>query len=258
MRFNDRYGHSSVLCRYARIPEGPVPVIIPHGIYCRPGVCGSEREVPDLPVLSYPEYRDAEYSSRGYQVIPCASPFIYALDLHPVSARGAGTLFFLAHSTPGIEVRFDIAATFRLLEGMPGPVTVCLHPHDDTPATRSVFAAEGIGTVSAGAYRERDFLFRLIDMIGRHRYVASNVFGTHAIYALACGRPMVFVGDEPEAIVRKTGGHVPPSAIDVVSPVRALCLDWREEVSPEQAEMARYYLRADAKMTPAALAGVLR
>lgn len=251
MRFNARYGHRATLCAYAGIPDAPVPVIIPHGVYARAGICGSEREVPHLPVLSYPAYRDRDYTDAGYRVIPSASPFTYALAMHPVADRPAGgTLFFLAHSTKGVGVRYDLDALRAAIETLPQPVTVCLHPHDE--AMRSVFP----DAVSCGTYTASDFLQRTIDLIGAHRFVATNASGTHAFYAIACGRPVRFVG-EPPVSQTPAGKAVPPGAYSYDGALRALCDDWHEGVTTAQREFAAYHLRAEAMMSPERMREVL-
>jgi len=256
MRFNSRYGHRAVLCRYAGIPDQPVPVIIPHGIYGRAGICGAERDVPDLPVLSYPAYRDVDYERAGYTVIPCASPFVYALLMHPVPEATKGTLYFVAHSTPGVEARFDLQALLDDIEELPGPLTLCLHPHDmDTLA--SPLRARGYEVVSAGEYKTQGFLDNLIDLIGSNRHVASNAYGTHIVYALACGRPATIVGQPVEHFSRAKGIKIPEPQTDYMGPIREACREWHEEITDQQRAIARDYLRADAVLSPEAMRSVL-
>jgi len=252
-RFNTRYGHRSALCRYAGIPDAPIPFIIPHGIYKQTGIIGREREHPEFPVLAYPEYRDKVYTKAGYTVVPCASPFLYALALQPATRPETGTLFVFGHSTPGVALDTEMAPLLAALSDLPGPVTVCLHPHDDTSAMRDAFA--GFECVCAGGYKERDFLLNTIDLFSANRYVATNMTGTNALYAFACERPVWLIGKRP--VLRLRNGTTISEPFDHEVGIIAACSERHEDVTDAQRALARYFLRADALLPPEALADLL-
>lgn len=257
-RFNVRYGHRSTCCLYAGLTDRPVPVIIPHGVFKPSGIIGRERETPDLPVLAYPEYRDAVYRDAGYDVIPSASPFLYALKMYPVRPRpDDGTLFMAAHSAPGIALTVQFEPLIEQMRRLPQPVTVCLHPYDYRGEPRRLFRQAGFTTMHAGDYNDILFLPHLIEFIGDNRFVATNMIGTSTYYALACERPVWFIGERPVGTLRdgRVWNHGEPLAHEI--PVMAACRERHEDITETQRELARYFLRADAILTPDEMRTVL-
>jgi hypothetical protein len=258
---NELYGHSSIIKEYAGLdPEKPLPVLIPHGV-CPSDtyVSVGEKRAGYPAVFSYPAFRDRVYRRRmRMMVVPSASPFLHALELvNSPEVEREGILFFPAHSIPGVQAEQDWGKLAERLCAVAedGPVRVCLYWTDVLAGRHRVFTDCGLPVVSAGHNHDSQFVARLIGLLRRHRYAASNSPGSHFFYAVAAGCEFFFVGD-----LHARGGEKKTLALQSVpaSPTMYSELMALRQVAArpghEQMDLLRRvtakYLRSDALMTP--------
>lgn len=263
---NANYGFSSVLKEYAGYPaKYPIMAVIPHGVYLNDSrLFAGELEVPLRAVLSFPEYRDSLWESTSDKtVVPSAAPFLYALALMQASgweppAQREGTIVAPQHSTAAIDTDTRWGKLAEELAALPErfhPITLSLHWQDLERKRDQEFTRRGIRVVCAGHLGDQEFLFRLIHLMSQHRYAASNNVGSHMFYALAMGLPYFLVGRRPTTHITRGYEHLRQhfgvgdgSASERSQELRAAfavpLADVPDEPTPEQCELADYYLGA--------------
>jgi hypothetical protein len=186
--WNALYGHDFILKQYAKYP-GPLDGIVPHGVYSPfVGISGMEVDTGLHNVYNWLSYFDETYKANDLNVIPFASPFLYALTMMGFDGlnKGEGTLFVPYHSTDVWDFDdswYDMARMVRS-ENLPGPIGVLLFFED-------------VKKGRCGDKFRPDFLFRFAEIVSKYKYVATNGISTPAFYAAAMGRPVSLIGDIP-------------------------------------------------------------
>ncbi len=229
---NANYGLARTLKEYAGYPlDLPVNAIIPHGVYHdRVNVFPGEKNAPLPAVLNYPDYRaDAWAAVSDKLVVPSASPFLYALHIHCEEyGEGkhdlGGTLFFPAHSTSGIDKSGDWGAVMDELDALDDkyktpmsarqaepPVQVCIHWSDYNKGLHRKFTERGYKIVSAGSQHLPGFFTRILHLLGRHTYAASNDVGAAVYHPAAMGMQTLLIGEHTDESVSLTDAmdHTP-------------------------------------------------
>ena len=212
---NANYGLARTLKEYAGYPlDLPVNAIIPHGVYHdRVNVFPGEKNAPLPAVLNYPDYRAEAWAAVSDKlIVPSASPFLYALHMHREEyGEGehdlGGTLFFPAHSTSGIDKTGDWGAVMDELDALDErykPVKVCIHWSDYNKGLHSKFIERGYKVVSAGSQHLDGFFTRILHLLGRHTYAASNDVGAAVYHPAAMGMQTLMVGEHTDESVKLT------------------------------------------------------
>lgn len=161
----------------------------------------------------YPMRRGYALGRRNYK--PIGAPWLYLLELERELAVGAereGTLFFLFHGWEGGKItgkHKELVDEIRDTE--PGPVTMSLYYTEyERPEVREPYLEAGFDIVSFGRRgfdylgTDRQFMFRQLAALRRHRRVASNRLSTAIFYgaSVGCdvgvyGDPMQLAGENP-------------------------------------------------------------
>jgi hypothetical protein len=255
---NNNYGFATAIKRYTGWSiHAPLPVLLPHGIAVAETFVHPCEIRPGLPVMSWPEYRDAAFKNVGLEVIPSACPFLYALALFggsPVRSTGVGTLFMPAHSTACCDTDMNWDELADSLSSMPDeckPVTVCIHWQDEARGRHIPFVNRGYRVVTAGKLQDQTFLYRLIALFKEHKWVAGNEIGSSTLYAIATGRPFFLWGTSPGSRIIQKDFVVAPKEdsikhLTIISSV----VEERRPIDSSMRDMAAYYLGADRKKTP--------
>jgi hypothetical protein len=191
---NEFYGSDRVLKRYARLPlDRPLKVVVPHGIVLNDSFVWTAEARARLPaVMVYGEHRMRAYRRRTRKMlIRSAVPFAYAARLVGTSpAERRGTVVFPSHSTHRITAQADferMAESLLALDARFRPVTVCIYWRDYELGRHQPFLERGLRVVSAGHIYDAEFLFRLVHLLGAHRYAASNEAGSSLFYSVIAG-----------------------------------------------------------------------
>ncbi|MBN2839412.1 MAG: hypothetical protein JXP37_00435 [Coriobacteriia bacterium] len=265
---NEYYGIASVLKRYAEYDRRhPVKAVIPHGVYLNDHeLADSEREAGLAAALVYPPYRSGLYRDCGRMAeIPSAAPFVYAERLLTESWARTGTLFFPAHSLPGLTAEMDFegaADELRMLPARMRPVTVIMYWHDYLLGRHRPFAERGYRIVSAGHMFDPDFLLRLGHLLKTHTYAISNAIGSHVFYSVQAGcifrlveMPYRYVGSEEDFRLKAPAlTDERKAAVDSLS---ALFSQDVTESTTEQRQMVDYYLGLEHALQPPELRDLL-
>lgn len=267
---NNNYGLSRAVKEYAGYPiDKPLFAIVPHGVYLNVDGAAPALEVQNpLPaVLSFPEYVDDAYArTTNKMVIPSAAPFLYALaNMGGCSPRQdrTGTVFFPQHSTAKVHVHAPLEEIAERLTQLPDeyqPVTVCAHWYDYSIGLHEPFARRGMRIVSAGHLTDDEFVYRLIHIMAAHRYAGSNALGSNAFYAIAVGMPY-WIMDAPTTVEADAGFplSVPTERRAAENRrITSLFAELPTRVTPEQKQLAEYYLGQERFKSPAGLLADLK
>lgn len=257
---NHYYGCAMDLRAYSGYRK-PIKAVVAHGVFYEPWIHPSEREAPVPAVFNWPAFRDEAWSEHK-TVVPCAAPYLYALQLHEPARERRGSVFMPQHSTDAFDIDSDWWELAEIASSLPKPVTVCIYYADvrDYHAER-YFDALGCRVVTMGHYYDPLFNARLVALLTGAERVVSNEIGSYTYYAVASGTPFYLAGRAPVYTVRDThkdGSYFDsdkrhPEEIRRVGEMRTLFGEATDEISSEQAAAANYMLRADAMKTPAGL-----
>jgi len=196
------------------------------------------------------------------------SPFVFARHTLGIerSHSAHGTIFFVAHSTPSILENKAVDAYHQELSALPerfSPITICLHIHDVRKGLDEKYLERGYRVVTAGDSLDQRFTERFYRLLGQHRYVLSNLFGSYGLYATEMGIPFGLYGTDPEyhnqsdpniekgeyTSYRNTPFY--QRAIELFNHLP------EDSVIPEQLEFARYHLGVNDGITRVEMARVL-
>lgn len=111
-----------------------------------------------------------------------------------------GTLSFVAHSTPDIDVEMDYANYAELLYSLPEdffPIAVCLHMHDIHKGLHKIFLKKGIPVYTAGNAEDIRFAQRWYNIVKNYAYTTSNMIGSYTFYSVEMGTPFFLMGNRP-------------------------------------------------------------
>lgn len=209
---NEGYGFARAMKLYAGYPlDRPINAVVPHGVYLNAEtMLPDELAAPVPAVLNYPAFRARVWERDTDRVlVPSASPFLYALSLfrdeYPDTGQERrGTLFFPGHIVSKVRTSTVWESLARELSQMDErfqPVTVCIYYVDYWAGHHIEFEKMGLPVVSAGNHADREFIFRWLHLLSRHRYAASNSLGSSIYYARKAGVP-TFLTKE---LIRHTG-----------------------------------------------------
>lgn len=186
---NHFYGHAYVLARYCKLDDPFHPPRI-NG-YLQHGWNIGDGMAPGMPFVSgstlflwSEQTRRRAWSQGRRNTIVIGAPFAYLLKLEPEpeGLHREGTIFYPFHGWEKQQVFGDhrgLIAEIRATE--PGPVTVCLYWNEyRNRRIRRLYEKAGFRVICHG-YRgywwrdhDREFLFRQLNELRRHRRVASN------------------------------------------------------------------------------------
>ena len=162
-----------------------------------------------------PMRRGYALGRRNYHVI--GSPWLYLRDLEPTlgavpDEEREGTLWFLFHGWERGKIQGDHARLIdEIRETEPGPVTFSLYYTEyDRPEVREQYENSGFNVISFGRRgwdyegTDRQFLYKQLEAMRRHKRVAANRLSTAVLYgaAVGCdvavyGDPMTMQGEDP-------------------------------------------------------------
>jgi len=196
---NEGYGFARILKEYSGYPaDQPIYAVIPHGVYLNATVMLPHERDSGMPaVLNYPAFRAGVWQRESdKEVIPSASPFLYALAMFRerfgTAPKREGTLFFPAHTVARIRAHAhwdEVAEELLALDERFQPVTVCAYYADYWQGLHEPFRHRGMQIVSAGNHADPQFTYRWLHLVSRHEYVASNGVGSAVLYAAKTGVP---------------------------------------------------------------------
>lgn len=190
------YGHADILRRAAGW-TGPIPAVVPHGVYLDPSqLWHGDTRARVSAVLCYPDYAVEAFERVTRKlVVPSAAPFVYALDQVPSPTEPPrGTLFFPVHSTHNVVAEQPWDDLAERLSGLPtthGPIRVCMYWRDVQLGHHKPFERCGLDVVCAGHVFDNCFLPRLLTLLRHARSVATSGFGSHLAYAAMADRVVV-------------------------------------------------------------------
>lgn len=263
---NAYYGNDLALKAYCGWPANrPLKAIIPHGVVFNRDYLWAAEMRSSLPVvLAYPEFRIPAYRAASRKLIVAGSaPFVFVCRLMqpgPPPQR-AGTLFFPAHSTHGVNVETDhhaIAERLSRLEPKFQPVRICIYWKDYLAGRHLPYAARGFEIVSAGHMFDPAFMFRLYHLLSMHRFAASTTEGSYIFYAVQAGcvyfhLPGFDVHNQPQTEANRNDICAHPEA-DAVLPA---FLEEPGEVTPAQRQVVEAFMGARNIASPGALRKIL-
>lgn len=265
---NDYYGTAAMLKLYAGVaPESSLRAVVPHGVVFNDDyLAEAERESMLPSVLAFPPYRQELYRKACMLVVPSASPFVYADRLLSIECDRRGTIFFPAHSLPGIAVEMDLEALAEALLELPShmkPVSVMVYWHDYLLGKHQPFVRRGLRVVSAGNINDPDFLLRQVYLLKRHRYALSNEVGSHVFYCVQAGcvfsiigQPCTYTGDDEDMQLKAPA--LSAGRRQATEDVRRLFSAGVTNVTPEQRAAVDYYLGVRYAREPDELARLMR
>ena len=243
---NSHYGMAGTLRAYAGY-RPRVRAVVPHGVYYSKYSCDETDAVPA--VLAYPEFLDGDWG--GLEVIPAASPILYALAMAPGRER-TGTVVFPDHSTDVVAQEMDWGEMALAVNDLPGPRTVCLYWKDVLAGRARYF--DRCTLVTCGHPNDPAFMDRLVELLTAHERAAVNGAGGPGLYAAAAGMPVSLTGPPPKHVIDERAiGHFGPSIADGADHVERVLAAMRSGDVAVQRECADYYLRREAFKTPEGL-----
>jgi len=207
---NHFYGHAYVLARYCKLADPFHPPRIKgylqHGWNIGDGMAPGMPFVAGSPLFLWSEQTRRRAWSQGRRnTIVIGAPFAYLLTLEPEpeNPRREGTIFYPFHGWEQQQVFGDhrgLIDEIRATE--PGPVTVCLYWNEyRNRRIRRLYEKAGFRVICHG-YRgfwwrehDREFLFRQLRELRRHRRVASNRLCSAIWYGLLAGCEAAIYGD---------------------------------------------------------------
>lgn len=118
------------------------------------------------------------------------------------SNKPKGTLVFLLHSTPSIQLEgHDTEEYFSSLRDLPEkfqPVVLCLHMHDINAGYHKELRRHGFPIVTVGNASSTRFVDRFYDLVKNYSYATSQAWATPIAYCIELGIPCFFLGDKPK------------------------------------------------------------
>jgi|GEM_PF-3458528 len=205
---NNNYGFASILKAYSGYPRNKAIMgVIPHAIYLHDaGIFPGELNCSLPAVLNYPEFRSTIWKklAKKKQIIPSASPFLYALRLFKPEVKEKekkGTLYFPPHSTALVTMSFNQELLIKQLNDLPEhlkPITVCVHWHDVTLNLHQFFQSHGFKVVSAGHMYDENFIFRWLHLVSAFKYTMGGNVSSPLFYSVSAGTPHFLIDSQFE------------------------------------------------------------
>ncbi|MEH6518711.1 MAG: hypothetical protein V7742_18690 [Halioglobus sp.] len=118
--------------------------------------------------------------------------------------RAKGTLVFISHSTPDIDiVGSDYAKYFEDLQSLEDsyhPLVYCLHMHEINKGLHHKLLDRGLTVVTAGKVDSPFFVDRFYDIISKFEFATSNFGGSELFYCHELGLKYFIRGAPPTYI----------------------------------------------------------
>ena len=253
---NDYYGHAHILKQYVNLPPTyQIKASIEHGVGIFDNVWDNDVKIK-LPAIFYPSSsRHPVFKKRTNKALFAIGPIIsYAhsfLDSEAFEREkkriGRNLLAFPAHSTHWIYAQYDIHEYCNLLEELSkgfDTVRVCLGWNDILRGQAEEFMKHGFECVTAGHMYDPLFLPRFRSIIELATVTTSNLRGTHVGYCILLGKSHylshkhIDVSCEKEEMIAISDYRADSPEFQKI--LRA-CGEFREDVTPEQNEIAEKY-----------------
>jgi len=253
--WNDLYGHATILKQYSGY-GGPLNGVIPHGTYSPfNGLSGMELDTGLPRYYSWLDYEDHYAKEQGkYEVVPMASPFIYAMAnlCYDIKRKGEGTIFIPYHSTDLWDFDDDwyhLMLTLRKSD-YPKPLAVLLFFEDVRKGRHRVFQKKGIPVYTCGDKFRPEFLYQFIHVVRNFENVLINDISSPAFYAAYMGKNVIGhkVWDGFGVRYENNNSPWPHSPNGRAFPDEAYCT--MTKPGPEQRALAQVVLRESAFQFP--------
>ena len=260
---NGHYGHRSILCAYAGMPEGtPVPGLVQHGWNHDLGATLVDVNIPKPePFFAWTRANLMNCHETGVRhALSFGAPFLYmppAAD--PPVQEPRSLLAIPVHSWEREQIPHDFEKYAAALEKLGRDFTtirVCLYWFDHQfAASRRPFEQRGFEVVTAG-HRDANpaFLPTLRDLLLRHSHVTSNRAQTGLFYGLYLGRAAFLYGP-PMGL----DGRFDHSGwlFDAWQRLRFPELQWEQFQGDARRDIGERELGAEYKLDPEALRTLL-
>lgn len=264
---NAVYGRDLVIKEYTGIAHNTsLKAVVPHGIYLTEDTIIEPDITGDLPVIfCHSRHEEKGYTKGvikyGFQkaIFYSACPFLYVVELlkdYPKPEK-KGTIFFLPHSTPQMQMETNLEALaeeLSLLEEEYHPITICTFWSDFLLGSHLPFQKRGMKIVSAGHMYDPQFLFRFYHLCSQHRYACSSGLGSHIFYSIKSGCSYFHFNKQrylytTEDIVQKE--YIDKwQEVENNSDIPALFPSPQALMTQEQMKVVDYYVGADYFKTP--------
>lgn len=199
----EQYSQGRIFREYARFPEDlPLNIYADHGIGIDVKAYPHEIENSAFAFFAFHEKKYENYrlhsSKPCYKVPP---PMIWYRREHGIeqTENPQGTLFYAMHSTPNVEVFYDIEQICHILKSLPDemqPVAVCLFMTDVHKGVYLKYLEQGIPVYTAGNVWDIRFVDRFYGLLRQFKYTASNHIGSYTYYSTELGIPFSFFKQE--------------------------------------------------------------
>lgn len=265
------YGFGLWIRRY-----GYFPPFLPLCIYTdhAPGESAQphfKHEIESTAPVQFYHSQDRVDSWRAQYKKPCYtlySPFVFARKVLNIQrqANAAGTVYFLAHTTPSLTDHKSPSDYSREINDIPDkykPITICLHYHDINKGVGKVYESLGHKVICMGDPYDQRFTERFLRTLSEYKYCVSNLFGSYALYATEMGVPFGLHGAPPD-IENVSDSNFEKGRLDSYQHTkyyrRAMELYAglpAEHVSSEEMTFARFYLGVNNGISRCHMAFVL-
>lgn len=200
------YGTGKWLRRYGYYPKFvPLCVYNDHA----PGASGLNpilrtELANDAPAIFY-HIRNNVNAYRFDYDKPCfkyESLFVFYRRKYSISKKhdARGVLFFLAHGTSQIVDNNSVdlyLSEIKKLRELHGHVSICVHYNEIKNGISDIYKNEGYDVFCAGEPIDPNFIENFYEIMIQHEYVASNFFGSYALYAVEMSIPFFLYGSKP-------------------------------------------------------------
>lgn len=201
---NNVYGLGVWLKDYGYYPSGlPLCNYMDHGMTFSDHISPHEID-NDAPVIFKfsPRHLD-EYKKRSKKPVYCLlNPTIHYRIKNKIKQKkdAAGTLFFVAHSTPDIDDQTNWDEFIVNLDNISEqfkPIDICIHHHDVAKGLDVIFKNKGFKVVSAGNPYANNYIENFYSILSCYKYTMSNLLGSYAFYSVEMGTPFSCYGEDP-------------------------------------------------------------
>lgn len=130
------------------------------------------------------------------------APFVLYRQMHNIrkNKNAIGTIVFPAHSCKNLDATYNIDKFCNDLKNLDEkfhPFTICLHPYDFYSSVKLSFENNGFKVVTAQETETSSFVENFYNLLGNHKFAASNEVGSSLFYAIEMDIPYFLVGDAP-------------------------------------------------------------
>jgi len=204
-RVNDFYGQASILRKYTKYPFS-LKVVWEHSIPFHDIIWTLDDNSP-LPTRFVSSkhrlkvYLKSNKKKRIKKIIyNIGSIMNYVKYLYEKQNKyidepnKKGSVYFPTHSTHHIKTEQDNNLIITKLNELPEsykPITICMYWKDIQYKYHKIYIDNGFQVISAGHIYDKNFYFRLYDILIRHKFALGSTFGTFVLHAAFCGCKVV-------------------------------------------------------------------